>query len=253
VLLHGLGLTWRSWKPVLPALERRHEVFALDLPGFGDAPPLPRDVRPTPASFATALARELDALGLTQPALAGNSLGGWFALELAVRGRAARVVAISPAGLESPPERAFVIAMNELMRIRAKAMAPLGRVATTPPALRSVLFGGLRSRPWLVPPEDGADELSSFGRARGFQRTLAWTEGARAPAALGRIAVPVRIAFGTSDLMLGAYTAPRFATMIPGAELVPLPGLGHVPMADDPEAVAGTILEFTAPAGAPPA
>ena len=37
VLLHGLGLSWRSWKPVIPALAERHDVLALDLPGFGTA------------------------------------------------------------------------------------------------------------------------------------------------------------------------------------------------------------------------
>jgi pimeloyl-ACP methyl ester carboxylesterase len=40
VLLHGLGLSWRSWRPILPALEQRHDVIALDLPGFGDSEPL---------------------------------------------------------------------------------------------------------------------------------------------------------------------------------------------------------------------
>jgi pimeloyl-ACP methyl ester carboxylesterase len=55
----------------------------------------------------------------------------------------------------------------------------------------------------------------------------------------------VRVAYGTLDLMLGVFTAPRFAAAIPGAELVPLPALGHVPMLDDPDLVARTILDFT--------
>jgi pimeloyl-ACP methyl ester carboxylesterase len=41
VLVHGLGLSWRSWQPVLAALEARHDVVAIDLPGFGESPPLP--------------------------------------------------------------------------------------------------------------------------------------------------------------------------------------------------------------------
>jgi pimeloyl-ACP methyl ester carboxylesterase len=42
--------------------------------------------------------------------------------------------------------------------------------------------------------------------------------------------------------MLGALTAPRFAAAIPGARLIPLPGCGHVPMVDNPQLVADTIM-----------
>jgi len=42
-----------------------------------------------------------------------------------------------------------------------------------------------------------------------------------------------------------AFTAPRFAALIAGAELVALPGAGHVPMVDAPRVVARTILDFT--------
>jgi pimeloyl-ACP methyl ester carboxylesterase len=248
VLLHGLGLSWRSWTPILPALEARHDVVALDLPGFGGSPALPRGVRPTPAALTDAVAAELDRLELAAPAIAGNSLGGWLALELAARGRAERVVAIAPSGLESPPERAYVIAMNEFMRLRARVSAPLGRRVTGPLPTRIVVFGGLRTRPWRVSADEGVRELDAFGRSPAFQSTLRCTVGTAVPTSLTRIRVPVRIAFGTLDAMLGAYTAPRFAAAIPDADLVPLPGLGHVPMADDPDLVARTILGFTAPA-----
>jgi len=248
VLLHGLGLTWRCWRPVLGALEAHHHVVALDLPGFGASPPL-REA-PTPAALADAVARELDVLGLERPALVGNSLGGWIALELARRGRAERVVAIAPAGLETPPERAYVIAMNELMRARAKVLAPLGWLATGPRPVRALLFGGLRARPGRVPPREAAIELRAFGRSRGFQRTLRHTEGRAVADRLGEIQVPVRIAYGTADLLVGRLTAPRFAALLPRADLVALPGAGHVPMADDPDLVARTVLDFTAAARA---
>jgi pimeloyl-ACP methyl ester carboxylesterase len=246
VLLHGLGLNWRSWLPVLDRLEAAHEVFALDLPGFGGAAPLPRGSRPTPAALADAVEAELDRLGLGSPAVAGNSLGGWVALELARRGRAGRVVAIAPSGLETPPERAYVIAANAFMRARARLSAPLGRKVTWPVPSRSVLFGGLRSRPWRLDPDEGVRELGAFGRSPGFGPSLRAGVGSRVPAGLSEIAVPVRIAAGTLDLMLGAYTAPRFAAAIPGADLVLMPGVGHVPMLDDPELVARTILDFVA-------
>jgi pimeloyl-ACP methyl ester carboxylesterase len=250
VLLHGLGLSWRSWLPVLDELEAQHDVLALDLPGFGSSAPLADGAPPTPARLADAVRDELDALDVEAPVLVGNSVGGWVALELARRGRASRVVAIAPSGLESPPERAYVIAMNEFMRVRARAARPLGRLVTRPLPARVALFGGLRSKPWRLGPEDGVRELQEYGCSPSFQSTLRWTIGTNVPLGLEEISVPVRIAFGTADLLLGGFTAPRFAALIPHADLVPLPGLGHVPMLDDPATVARTILEFTAPAPA---
>jgi pimeloyl-ACP methyl ester carboxylesterase len=245
VLVHGLGLSWRSWQPVLDALEACHDVVAIDLPGFGESPPLPDGAAPTPTRLADAVESELDRLSLDAPALVGNSLGGWVALELARRGRAARAVVISPSGLESPPERAFVIALNEQMRLRARVGAMLGRWLTAPALARVMLFGSLRSRPWRLSPDAAAHDLHDFGSSPGFQSTLSSTVATRLPMWLGAIRVPVRVAYGTLDLMLGAFTAPRFAAAIPGAELIPLPAVGHVPMLDDPELVARTILDFT--------
>jgi pimeloyl-ACP methyl ester carboxylesterase len=132
------------------------------------------------------------------------------------------------------------------MRLRARVAAPLGRLATGPVPARALLLGGLRMRPDRVPPDDGASELESFGTSRAFQATLLATVGGRVAERLRDIDVPVRVVYGTADLMLGALTAPRFAGVIPGADLVAIPRAGHVPMADAPAAVARAILEVTA-------
>jgi len=134
------------------------------------------------------------------------------------------------------------------MRVRAHFGAPLGRCLTAPALARIMLFAGLHSRPWRVSPEAAVHDLHDFGDSPGFQFTLASTVATHAPVWLGEIQVPVRVAFGTLDLMLGVFTAPRFASAIPGAQLIALPGVGHVPMLDDPELVARTILDFTGPA-----
>jgi pimeloyl-ACP methyl ester carboxylesterase len=245
VLLHGLGLTWRCWKPVLRGLEALHDTIALDLPGFGDAPPL-RDGAPTVAALADAVEEELDGLGVDRPHLAGNSLGGWIALELARRGRARTVVALAPSGLELPPERAYVVSINEAMRVRARAAAPVAGALAANPLTRASLLAPMRARPWRVRAEDAAAEVRAFGRAPGFQPTLRWTVAAQPALGLGDIDVPVRICTGTRDVMLGALTAPRFAASVRGAELLRLAGCGHVPMADDPAGVAAAIVGLTA-------
>lgn len=229
---------------MLPALTAAHDVLALDLPGFGAAPPL-RHRAPTVAALADAVEAELDSAGLDDVHVAGNSLGGWIALELARRGRAATVVALSPSGLETPAERVAVIAVNELVRARNIVAAPAAAALTADPASRQAMLGALRSRPWRLPAAEAAAEIRDFARAPGFQSTLRSTTGSHPATGLGSISVPARICFGTRDLMLGALTAPRFAAAIPGAELVPLPGCGHVPIADDPPVVATAITTLT--------
>jgi len=244
LLIHGLGLSRRSWKPLLPILTREHDVLAIDIPGFGTAPPLP-DRTPTVAALTDAIEAELDRTGLDRVHVAGNSLGGWIALELARRGRAMSAVALSPSGLEAPAERIYVVAMNEMMRARSLVGSPAAALLAANPATRSVMLGGLHGRPWRVPAPDAAAEIKEFATAPGFHPTLYATTGSHAPTGLSEIRVPVRICFGTEDAMLGALTAPRFAAAIPGAKLIPLPGCGHVPMADNPRLVAKAIADLT--------
>src|SRR5215216_3270566 len=55
VLIHGIGHTWRGWRPMLPQLERRFDVLAVDLPGFGRSDPLPRGSDSTPEALADAV------------------------------------------------------------------------------------------------------------------------------------------------------------------------------------------------------
>ena len=96
LLLHGFTDTWRTWELVLPALERRHEVFAPTLAGHAGGPRIEGEVGD--ASIADAVERAMDELGWASAHIAGNSLGGYVALQLAARGRARSVVALAPAG-----------------------------------------------------------------------------------------------------------------------------------------------------------
>ena len=99
VLLHGIGSSRQAWDPVIPALAGLFDVLAVDLPGFGDSGPLPPGTEPGPAALAAAVAGLLDELGITDPHVAGNSLGGWVALELASIRPVSSLTLLSPAGL----------------------------------------------------------------------------------------------------------------------------------------------------------
>jgi pimeloyl-ACP methyl ester carboxylesterase len=236
VLVHGLGHTWRGWKPMLPLLERDFDVLALDLPGFGYSPPLPPGTESTPEALADAVERAMDAAGFERAVLCGNSLGGWIALELARRGRATSVVAISPAGLQHKREKGW--GRNILL-----AMRWLARNAPAPePLLRSrvgrTLYAGLAiARPWRLDPDDLAEVLRLFADAPGFLATLPHTFTGQARG-LNEIDVPVLLLWGTRDLILLPRQGRRFERLIPDCELRYLEGLGHTPMSDDPELLA---------------
>ncbi len=67
------------------------------------------------------------------------------------------------------------------------------------------------------------------------------------PRWLDGVTCPVLLAWGTRDRILPSPRySQRLRNMLPNAEWIELPGLGHVPMSDDPELVARTIAEFVA-------
>jgi len=99
VLLHGLGSSRAAWDAIVPALAERFDVIAVDLPGFGTSALLPAGSEPSPAGLAMAVAALLNDLGIDRPHLAGNSLGGWVAMELAKTRPVRSVTLLSPAGL----------------------------------------------------------------------------------------------------------------------------------------------------------
>ena len=100
LLLHGLGMSAEVWTPLVPALARHHEVVAHTMLGHRGG--VPASKRPVVLSdFVDDVQRVLDTAGIDRPHVAGNSLGGWVALELA-RAPAASVALLSPAGSGGP-------------------------------------------------------------------------------------------------------------------------------------------------------
>jgi pimeloyl-ACP methyl ester carboxylesterase len=250
VLLHGFTDTWRTWTPVLPGLERHHEVFAPSLPGHYGGEPLPPGERSIITASLDLIERQLDARGIGKAHLVGNSLGGWAALELAVRGRALSVVAICPGGgweIGGPEDRAVVRYFRATER-RLRASLPLLPQIARVPALRRIAFRDLMARPGNV---GAAEAMAFFAGAAGctvFEAALALAEAGEAFGELGPIDVPVRVLYGTRDRIVrwpSHYS--RMKQLVPSAELVPLPGLGHIPMWDDADLVVRRILEVSTP------
>jgi len=242
LMLHGTSSQWQVWRPLFELLGDDHQLIGVDLPGFGESPTLPDGVEPTPYALTDAVEAFLDSHGLGRPAVIGNSLGGWIALELAKRGRARAVTALSPAGFWTPRERAFAIATLRLDTAVCRAAAPQLAGALHNTALRTLLIASMTGRPWRMPGGEAEGMVRNMGRSPGFEATvdgysrLTFRDG-------DAVRVPVTIAWGTRDRLLLPRQAGRVARVIPGARLEWLHGCGHVPLWDDPDRIAQLVRE----------
>ena len=240
LLLHGLGSSWRAFHRLLPALEAEHDVLGVDLPGFGGSPPLPGLDVSVPA-LTDAVEAALDDAGIGRPFVVGNSMGGWIACELARRGRASSVVAISPAGLHTDREARYSAAtMRNGYRV-SRALRPLAPHLLRNPIVRTISLYPYFGRAWAVSAEDAIDTMRLGTGAPGFLPAVDWLFSHR-PENLHEVECPVLVLWGTRDALLFPRQGPRWAKAIPGAELRPLPGLGHTPFFDDPDRLTRQIL-----------
>jgi pimeloyl-ACP methyl ester carboxylesterase len=245
LLLHGIGTTHDDFTPLRPQLETDYRVLAPDLPGHGRSPALPG--KPTIPAIADAIIADLDELGLGRVHILGDSIGARIALELAARGRARSVVAISPSGMNNPAERLYQGALmsgNRLILRRLRAMLPaLARTTLG----RTALLTGLRSAPWRSSETEARALRGGFACADAFWRMLWWGILADVPTGLDRIDCPVILAQGTADLVALGQT-PRYLTAITGARFVPLLGAGHAPQSDTPGAILALVRDASAAA-----
>jgi pimeloyl-ACP methyl ester carboxylesterase len=242
VLVHGIGSRRGVWDPVVPALAREREVLAVDLPGFGASEPLPAGTAPNVAALVDALVAWWAELGIDRPHVAGNSLGGGLALELARAGAVESATALSPIGFWSPPEKHYgrvVLRTSRFMSVHAGAQ--LTRLLQSRVG-RAAAIGHMYGRPGRKDPREAALDVEQLASARGWDATLDQLRGYDFRDGAQLDPVPVTIGWGTRDRLLVPRQAERARVALPHARHVPLPGCGHIPMSDDPEGVAALLL-----------
>jgi len=245
VLLHALGASRHSWEPVLPGLARHFDVIAVDLPGFGDSAPLAAPVEPLPSALAAAVAGLLDELGVTSPHLAGNSLGGWVALELAAIRPAASLTLLAPAGLwRGSTPRYCRISLRTTRWLARHAARPLGWLVRYRLG-RALVLGQTHGHPMRLTTGYARAAVSTLGAAPGFGAALRATLPRRY-LATAPIGAPVTVAFGTRDLVLLRWQSRHLDQLPPGTRLAVIPGGGHLSMADNPGVVTALITETAA-------
>jgi pimeloyl-ACP methyl ester carboxylesterase len=245
VLLHGFIDTWRTWELVLPALERRHDVLAPTLAGHAGGPDIEGAIFDT--TLADGVERAMDAAGFATAHIAGNSLGGFVALQLAARGRARSVVALAPAGGWADDAYKPLLAFQKDLIGQLRAAAPYAVMLTSTPAGRRAATRYLSVNYEHIPAELLAHQLRGAAAAPAalelidHARTEPWQLDAE------RVACPVRIVWGTEDALLPwPSAAARFRReWLPHADWVILDGVGHCPQLDVPLEAAQLILGHT--------
>jgi pimeloyl-ACP methyl ester carboxylesterase len=236
VLIHALGADREMWAPVLDRLAAEREVVAVDLPGFGGSPVLDGAGPPTPRALAAAVAAAMQPVVGIPFHVAGNSLGGWVALEAALAGTACSVTAIAPAGLWPEPLMPRRSLAHRLARAAGPVLGPLVRS----PRGRRLALGGTIARPERVPPAAALHLARSYGTAPGFD-AVNDAMRARRFTGLADIRVPVTLAWAEHDrLVAPPRRVPRHV------HSVVLPGCGHLPTWDDPDGVAAVLLAGSA-------
>ena len=237
VLIHGLGLNRQSWQWQVEALARHHQVITYDLHGHGES-----SLPPQTASlsvFAEQLNELLAYLGIETAAVFGFSLGGMIARRFAMdHGRSLWALGI----LHSAHARDK--AAQEAIQARVVQAAKDGPAATVEAALERWFTDGFRhSHPEMM------DEVRRWILANRkevyapiYQVLVDGVTELVAPQP--PILVPTLVMTGEEDYGNSPAMSRAIAAEIPGAELVILPGLRHMALAEAPELFNAELLGF---------
>jgi pimeloyl-ACP methyl ester carboxylesterase len=252
LFLHGSNTSSLSLLPLLDRLEGVRAI-AVDRPGFGLSEP----VRVPPGRFRDAaiefVDEMVDEIGLETPALAGNSMGGTWALwyALARPERVRRLLLLGSAPLLPGTRPPALLRMTAAPGIGAL----LGRVAKPNARLVVRLMSAMGERDTIGRYPDLIDALVAAGRDPiasaanlaelraaispfGFRRSVRLR-----PDELRRLTVPTALIWGDHDPVGAVAGARATARLIPDARLEVLPA-GHVPYLGHPERVAELVSGF---------
>ncbi|MBM9594080.1 alpha/beta fold hydrolase [Roseitranquillus sediminis] len=237
VVLHGGGLDRAgvSWGPALPALARRHRIFAPDLPGHGESDLFSGSYRvPDVGRWLVAL---LDTLELECAILAGLSLGGAVALwtALATPGRISAVIPVASYGLAPVAPLHPLAFLGTRLPVNRLAY-PL--IARSDFAAREALATIVHDRASITPDLlRDVRQLAAAARPHAYDRFLRDEIG---PNGLGTCLIPRLPGLGPPALFIhGRHDRPvpiaaaRAAARAAGARLVEL-DTGHWPMVEAP-------------------
>ena len=240
LLLHGFGSSLHTWEEWARLMEPGRRVIRLDLPGFGLTGADPTgdysDLRAV--ALLDAL---LGQLGVAQVDVVGSSMGGRIAWRFAAErpDRVRRLVLMAPDGFAS---RGFTYDKPAGVPLLMRALP-----YTLPtPLLRGGIAPAYADPRALTPEalERYRDMMLAPGVRRAILDRMATQVLVPPEPILARIAAPVLLLWGEADRMVPAQHAADYARELSVSRTVVLPGLGHVPMEEDPARSLAPVLEF---------
>lgn len=247
ILIHGSNASLHTWEPLVKRLGAAYRIVTLDLPGHGLTGATP-DTDYSAEGMMDAVDVVAAKLDLDHFILGGNSMGGWVAWRyaLAQPARIDALLLIDAAGMplrkgEKRPESNVGFRVLEY---------PVGRWLATRVTPRMLVEQSLRGSVEKQEIVDDAMidrywELLRFPGNRPATVLRARMDREPAMAArVGRIEAPTLVLFGDRDRLINPTAAKTFNERIAGSEVVLLPGIGHLPMEEAPDATADAIADF---------
>ena len=247
LLLHGLVGSARNWRQNIDFLGRHATVYALDLCNMGESDRVP-GLDAGLAATADRIAATMDALGLDEADVAGHSHGGAVAMMLAAR-HPARVRSL----ILFAPANPFCDLGRPLISFYQTRVGTL--FARMVPALPRRLKATALSRMY-GDPRAGVARAHSTGTSWGCGCRVRWTMCSRLSAAgssdmallkdlLSRVATkPTLLIWGDRDRAVGLSSAEKLQHMLTQSRLIVLPGVGHIPFEEMPEACNQAMREW---------
>ncbi|HEV8561055.1 MAG TPA: alpha/beta fold hydrolase [Actinophytocola sp.] len=230
VMLHTVRTQAEHFRHLIPLVQQRYTVYALDLPGMGYSQIVPGASYDEPAMRA-AVTRLVTQLDLRDVTLLGESMGAVLALTTAadLADRIRRVVAVNAYDYAGGIARSSLLARLIVTGVIAPGVGPMLSRLEPKPVMRAILTGGLADPTALR--EDYLDELLNVGHhpgyptvARAVYRNLPSLVAARAR--YPEVIAPVHLIYGDKDW---SRSSDRQANrrQLPDAEFTQIPNAGH--------------------------
>lgn len=230
LLVHGFPLDGRLWELLADQLDSQFDVLMPDLRGFGESG---AEVGATSmVQMAGDLAALLDLLKLPQTVVAGHSMGGYISLAFA-HAYPERVLGLGLIGSQAAPDSP---------EGHARRYATAEQVATQGPQAVIGMADKLTANPQFAPM---LREVILRQPASGLIGGLkAMAERADARAYLPNFGFPVALVHGLADALIPPERSREMQALLPKAELLELPGVGHSPFIEAPVETAQALMSL---------